>query len=344
MGYIRTPEMREAIRQRRLGTKQSEETKAKIKANWHREALSKYESYYATWIEMYSEGISAKEIAKQYGCSTNTIHNVIKRYGISKHNADYSEFYAEWACLYIDNVPATQIAESYGVASPHVYYALNKMGIETRELSEAMTTSELNHCYFDNIDNDEKAYWLGFLAADGCVTINQKYKISLGLKSTDYEILQRFRKAVESSRTITYLTRGKYEQVRFACNSKHMVESLGQYGIIPRKSLRLELSDNIPASYYSGFVRGYFDGDGSIYFENPRKPSFTLVGTKPFLKRVQEIMMQEIGLNKTKIRTKSSVFELRYSGINTVRAIGEWIYQDARFYMKRKRERFNTIL
>ena len=31
----------------------------------------------------------------------------------------------------------------------------------------------LNKDYFKNIDNEEKAYWLGFIAADGCI-----YKMS----------------------------------------------------------------------------------------------------------------------------------------------------------------------
>ena len=43
---------------------------------------------------------------------------------------------------------------------------------------------------FEKIDSEEKAYWLGFLEADGCLHSGKgDYRIELGLKEEDYSTL-----------------------------------------------------------------------------------------------------------------------------------------------------------
>ena len=56
-----------------------------------------------------------------------------------------------------------------------------------------------NYRIFENIDTPEKAYWLGFIAADGCVYVREKNAtIRIAIKSSDKEHLEKFKKFMES--------------------------------------------------------------------------------------------------------------------------------------------------
>ena len=199
---------------------------------------------------------------------------------------------------------------------------------------------EINEYSFEKM-SPEAAYWLGFIAADGCVSISENgYRIIICLNKKDIDMLVAFKNAINSTRDIKMIGRSKAE---FRCNSKYMVNALKKYGITPRKTFTMEFSNEIPNEYYSGFIRGYFDGDGTIYFNKKCKPYRGIVATKAFLEKVQEIIMNEVGLSKTKIRKKGKMYELRYIGSNNIKAIREWLYKGATVYMKRKKERMDSI-
>jgi hypothetical protein len=58
-----------------------------------------------------------------------------------------------------------------------------------------------NENYFEKIDTEEKAYWLGFITADGSINLGygkQKfYQLHINLKGGDYSHLEKFQKAIE---------------------------------------------------------------------------------------------------------------------------------------------------
>ena len=69
-----------------------------------------------------------------------------------------------------------------------------------------------NYDYFKIIDTPEKAYWLGFIMADGCVmiskrirklktyeTIQQRYFLKIALSSVDTQHLEKFNQCINSS-------------------------------------------------------------------------------------------------------------------------------------------------
>lgn len=131
--------------------------------------------------------------------------------------------------------------------------------------------------------------------------------------------------------------------VRISINNRHLINSLKSCGLTPRKSLTLEFSESVPRQLQNSYIRGYFDGDGSIYFDTSGKPYFALVGTATFLKRVQDIMVKEIGLNYTKIRSKGKISELRYIGKNNAIKVRDWLYSGGQTWMQRKKDRFDSI-
>lgn len=137
--------------------------------------------------------------------------------------------------------------------------------------------------YFETIDTEEKAYWLGFLAADGTIRLRhggaEKKKrgssIVLKLAVKDDHHLKKFAKVFGGDSRITYQrdytkTRKGAESYsdncRVSINSNKLVEDIMNKGVIPRKSFTLD-KPNIDPIWYNHFIRGYFDGNGSVGFK-----------------------------------------------------------------------------
>lgn len=125
----------------------------------------------------------------------------------------------------------------------------------------------VNSNYFNEINTERKAYWLGFLYADGNVLI-QPYK-TIRFSSIDIEILEEFIKDVEYTGIITTETQKVYNKSisKVSINDSTMVEDLCKYGCVPNKTNIISIP-NIPEKLMPHFIRGYFDGDGTVGIYN----------------------------------------------------------------------------
>lgn len=143
-----------------------------------------------------------------------------------------------------------------------------------------------NKDYFEKINTSEKAYWLGFLYADGCITrfykgeVLKSMSLEITLKDADCEHLIKFKNALESNIPIQHrIITGKYKADRIVVNCTKICNDLIKLGCTPTKSLTLEFpkKDIIPQDFIRDFIRGYFDGDGGVsytegkYYNNARK-------------------------------------------------------------------------
>lgn len=127
---------------------------------------------------------------------------------------------------------------------------------------------------FKNIDSPEKAYWLGFIAADGCVYQREKNaSLILNIHAKDKEHLEKFKNFMNTNANIVLHIQNdgfsnNTPMAKIVLNDKNMILDIIDKGIIPRKSLILK-PPKIDKEYYLPFILGYFDGDGSInYSEN----------------------------------------------------------------------------
>ena len=66
---------------------------------------------------------------------------------------------------------------------------LRKLNINLPNYHNAL---KFDNTVFDTIDTEEKAYWLGFMYADGYVQ-NNGNSVELSLKGSDVEHLEKFR-------------------------------------------------------------------------------------------------------------------------------------------------------
>lgn len=143
---------------------------------------------------------------------------------------------------------------------------------------------KFNYRYFDSIDTEVKAYWLGFLFADGNVSSGSRNHISIGLKLEDINHLEKFRKDVDCSLPVKVDTKNGRSRCRFGFANKHTKEQLIKLGCTPKKSYNLVFPE-LDCQFTPHFIRGYFDGDGSVGIYN-NSPRVSLLGTEEFLSSI----------------------------------------------------------
>lgn len=152
--------------------------------------------------------------------------------------------------------------------------------------------------YFENINSKDKAYFLGWLASDGNVFKRKnegqaQATIKISLDSKDYLILETLKKYIDSEKPLSYIDRttpkGLYRQsVILELVSDKMMEDLKKYNIVPYKSYEYKMV-NLGNEFMSHWFRGYFDGDGTIFYKSNKitQPSEYVVGITGFVHNLQ---------------------------------------------------------
>lgn len=115
--------------------------------------------------------------------------------------------------------------------------------------------------YFKNIDNKNKAYWLGFLYADGYIN---KYRLSIDLKLTDKIILEKFCKDTGANINKLKIRQHKkgYKSIQLRITSKEFVSNIINKGCFNNKSKNIRLPIFDTEEINLSFLMGYYDGDG----------------------------------------------------------------------------------
>lgn len=217
------------------------------------------------------------------------------------------------------------LGREFGVSYSTIRNLLKRKGIKTKGNKHNFPRDEF---YFSNIDSEEKAYWLGFLYADGCVHSNSN-EISITLKDRDH--LEKFRKAIKSNNKIGESIDKRFSSMpkiyHFSIKDKQLKSDLIKWGCVPNKSLTLTKIPNIPRDFVSHFIRGYFDGDGSLHWLNGTKNfRISFVGTAPFLKDIQKELGLSLSLGQQE-GNKSKYFQV--AGRKQVPMILDYIYKDS---------------
>lgn len=119
--------------------------------------------------------------------------------------------------------------------------------------------------YFSKIDSYNKAWLIGFLAADGTIRKNIN-EIKIGLSTIDREILEKIKKEVKIERDILdYETSNGFAVSELSWTSFQQKKDLSIYGVVNNKTY---LENHLPSfdndNYKLAYILGYFDGDGSI--------------------------------------------------------------------------------
>lgn len=323
-------------------------------------------------IAYYTQLKSTRKVGELAGLSACTINRRLRALGVnvsenSVLNVKYNLTDEEIKDLYLKGYTIQEISEKAKSTkgSMAIWKKLQDMGIDTSyknniykykdKLSKAFKKYEVDDSVFDKIDTTEKAYWLGFLMADGYN--HQKHNcVALRLQGEDREILEKFKLFMHTNvpiytfSRITKVNKLKKTYCEINITSSKLCNALANLGCIEGKTYLLEFPQ-IEERFYSHFIRGYFDGDGCISITNrkDRKNNynyqFNIVGKESFLLRVKEILCKETGVSNTKIRNRTGNFAKRISwnGRLVCKRILDYLYKDATIYLLRKYEKYLQI-
>jgi intein-encoded DNA endonuclease-like protein len=207
---------------------------------------------------------------------------------------------------------------------------------------------EVDEKYFDIIDNEEKAYWLGFLYADGYIRERKSgNSLEMKLSIKDKHHLELFRKSIESNHKITdgfnnVKYKGKISTSHMSSlviYSTKLVESIKTQGFHSRKTFTIS-NPNIDEEFINHFIRGYFDGDGSFSF-NPKK---YIIKTQivSASEEFQKFIINELKNNNIKINLYSEI-KLQIQNKMDNQKFYNYIYKNATIFLERKKEKYEEF-
>lgn len=188
---------------------------------------------------------------------------------------------------------------------------------------------------FEKIDTEEKAYWLGFLYADGSVG-SKEDKIELGLAEKDLKHIEKFKTFMNINNKISY--REKTKSYRISFRSSQCKQDLINKGCVPKKSLILNFpnENQVPKYLIRHFIRGYFDGDG--WFTNTEKCfQVGIIGTENFINGFLDSIENIDKKNKIfDVHREDGAKRYVFGAYNDVLNFLNWIYKDSNIYLDRK--------
>lgn len=209
------------------------------------------------------------QMALELGVNKSTISNHRKKLGISWSDLNSKlRSNTEYICSQYRKKTKKVLAKELNCSVAFIQKIWTENGLSGTQ----KTKYTCNENYFSEIDKPEKAYWLGFIAADGNIYRREGHQgqLQISIKDKDVELLIFLKKEIESDHPIKHQQDARRTQTIMATItivSDILVNNLLDIGIGIRKTFDLDVEQifrNIPFEYHNSFILGYFDGDGSI--------------------------------------------------------------------------------
>ena len=192
--------------------------------------------------------------------------------------------------------------------------------------------------------NELSAYILGYLEADGTFLLDENtIRITFAASDKDREFIEMLASKIEftgkvSTRKFILKQNGKqYGHTRFTVSSRTWKKNLEAI------DFRNDRIPKVPKQYLHHYIRGYFDGDGSVYFEkqSQRYKSSFVFSSKTLATSFKNILeLHEIKASNIHVKTNSKhcwYFTLSYQ---QTERLGKFMYKNSSIYMSRKYQTF----
>lgn len=262
----------------------------------------------------------------------------------------------------MSGISTVKLAKQFDMSSSGIWDLLKRNNIKLRSNKvNSLKFPVENPRYFEHIDEERKAYFLGFILADGYITIRkQSSKIfGLAINTEDEYILYALLSELKTKRKPNRYTSEKgfsknTAYSRIIIPNDDLVDDLIDKGIVEHKTKIARVYDHkIPKDLRRHFIRGYLDGDGSIR-KCKKKNSYkfeydvNFVGTDEVLTWIHDIFISEKLIKKDlkleKRMPHHTVSSTRYGGNLQAERIMKYIYSGSTIYLKRKYERYLSLI
>lgn len=310
----------------------------------------------------FNQGLSPREIAKILGHSDFGIRKRMRQLGISLRDMKSGTQQRRWKGktkptkerleeLYVNQrLSVHEIGVIFDVSGPCIWDYLNAFGIPRN------TTSELNaERYHNTRRNDdffkvwtpEMAWVLGLMFTDGNVN---KTMNAAQLTSIDTEMLEQVARLMGSK------SKPKFHQGRtytIQIGATTTCEDLVTLGCVPNKS-RVMQFPIVPEDLLSHFVRGLWDGDGSLFTRRREKHGFEgwasyVSGSEAFVVSLRDTIHGILGVIAD-VKQRQSIYNpywiITYYNRRDVTTLITWMYQDSskETRLRRKYQKAQAIL
>lgn len=310
----------------------------------------------------HEQGISQKNIAALYDISIAYVIRLRKEYDIPtnlnttkdrsgttkrKVSLEQQTTPDEIKHLYFDEeLSSADIANRFNVSRKTVWKYLKRHGICTRDKTQARRVAikkgKISQVLYD-IDEEffkawsaQMAWVLGLMVTDGHIAIGPSGMLVPSLASISLPLLENVRRAMKSNHPIKLVNQTLGGTIyKFEFCRRRLAEDLVALGVTPKKSLIVQFP-TIPASYVSHFIRGVFDGDGSVFLEPRSKKSplrvFFVSGSRDFIEKLEDTLHRNARLRKQTIysRPEQTSYYFKYGHGDSLKFF-EYVYSGSSY-------------
>jgi DNA-binding transcriptional regulator WhiA len=295
------------------------------------------------WLIQQLEIKSVKEISQELNINPYTLRRKIKEHGIlcyktkgkKKVLPNKQKLEEE-----LKKYSIKELAKKYKISITSFRKHVKEIGIIRSRHAHL-----INEDFFKKITK-ESAYILGFIFADGSINTSLHHnQLNIELNKKDIEVLEFIRSNIQSSIKIYKYkrkhkkTKKYYFSVKVCFSSKEIVKDLIKLGCCPNKTHKEIKVPCIPKEFYKDFIRGVFDGDGSVYITKNKDKTgcYICCSSISFLKDIQNI------LGFGNIDEKANPPRLSFYSKKDKISFFNYIYSHG-FYLKRKFNKFKEVL
>lgn len=246
--------------------------------------------------------------------------------------------------MYEEGKSLREVSEHLGYSRGAITKILKENGVVIRSTKETSRMYTHNFRYFNEIDTEEKAYWLGFIYADGFIESKRKHgeqKMGITLSSKDKAHLEKFKSSIGATNPILdYVGSGFGPTSVFSkilLTSQDTVEDLKKHGVVEQKTFKTTFP-KIEEELIPHFIRGYFDGDGTIsVYEDSFKFGFS--GSLDFLTSIKSFFSE----SEAKVLQDKNIYCFKIGGTHKACSMLHTIYKDASIFLDRKYSLYQIV-
>lgn len=287
-------------------------------------------------IKMIEDGFAIKRIASILNVPVDKIKLIIQNTGACLKKEVFSLDKMDYVIdLYKQGVSAKSLGLKYNIDKRRVQKWVSHDG-SLRSKDDSHRFTFFNQNIFDIIDTPAKAYWLGFFYADAynCDVSNT---FSITLKGEDDFHLIKLCNFIglpinKINRYNSILNEKEYPTCSLRMYSKHLCQKMISLGCPQAKSFLIKYPEWLDKNLTIDFIRGMFDGDGSLAHKETNEWNWSIATTKECGEILQDIVLKETGLiaNLAYIsKTYNNTYLLNSSGNKKVLKLAEWLYKDS---------------
>ena len=218
----------------------------------------------------------------------------------------------------------------------------------------------IEYDYFDNIDTEYKAYILGLIYADGCINDKvqgrREWRLQISIQEEDGLILQKLLDDTNKNKLVirnppSTIKNNWKKQLTACVNNTYLCKQLIQLGCFPRKSVNGMTFPNLSLELISHFIRGFFDGDGSVMIKKSTYKGKKVTTTRYFLRTAftstDSIFLDTLisylpitKVYKTNVTKRSVIHTYWIERQDDIINLRDYLYKDANYFFNRKYNKF----